>query len=209
MKNIITLVLALTVMATACKNSTNMETETTFQKISPKEIQDNPVKLIGDDWMLSTAGDKDNFNMMTASWGTIGNLWNEPVVYIFVRPQRYTFEFTEESNYFTLTFFEEKHREMLQFMGTKSGRDYDKVKETGLTPMFTELGNVYYEQARLVIECEKIYADFLKGDGFLDKSIIEKMYPNKDFHKVYVGKILNVWEQKITTKKQCHEQAVK
>jgi flavin reductase (DIM6/NTAB) family NADH-FMN oxidoreductase RutF len=146
--------------------------------------------------MLITAGDKDNFNMMTASWGTIGNLWNEPVVYIFVRPQRYTFEFTEESNYFTLTFFEEEHREMLQFMGTKSGRDYDKVKETGLTPMFTELGNVYYEQARLVIECEKIYADFLKEGSFFDKTIIEKMYPSKDFHKVYVGKILNVWKKK-------------
>jgi flavin reductase (DIM6/NTAB) family NADH-FMN oxidoreductase RutF len=196
MKKIITLMLALTVMATACKNTTTMETETTFQKISPKEIQDNPIKLIGDDWMLITAGDKDKFNMMTASWGTIGNLWNEPVVYIFVRPQRYTFEFTEESKYFTLTFFEEEYREMLQFMGTKSGRDYDKVKETGLTPMFTELGNVYYEQARLVIECEKIYADFLKEGSFFDKSIVEKMYPNKDFHKVYVGRILNVWEKK-------------
>jgi flavin reductase (DIM6/NTAB) family NADH-FMN oxidoreductase RutF len=196
MKKITTLMIALTLVATACKNTTEMETEMTFKKISPKEIQDNPIKMIGDDWMLITAGDKDNFNMMTASWGTIGNLWNEPVAVIFVRPQRYTYEFTEESNYFTLTVFEEDHRNMLQFMGTKSGRDYDKVKETGLIPRFTELGNVYYEQARLVIECEKIYADFLKEGSFFDKSIIEKMYPNKDFHKVYIGKILNVWEKK-------------
>ena len=192
MKNINFALLVVLMIATAsCQNSTQMETS--FKKITPQEIQDNPIKMIADDWMLITAGNQDEFNMMTASWGTIGNLWNEPVVFIFVRPQRYTYEFTENSDYFTLTFFEEKHRDILQFCGTKSGRDFDKVKETGLTPVFTELGNVYYEQARLVIECEKIYADFLKEDKFIDQAIVEKMYPNKDFHKVYVGKILNVW----------------
>jgi len=192
MKNINFALLVVLMIATAsCQNSIQMETS--FKKITPQEIQDNPIKMIADDWMLITAGNQDEFNMMTASWGTIGNLWNEPVVFIFVRPQRYTYEFTENSDYFTLTFFEEKHRDILQFCGTKSGRDFDKVKETGLTPVFTELGNVYYEQARLVIECEKIYADFLKEDKFIDQAIVEKMYPNKDFHKVYVGKILNVW----------------
>ena len=192
MKNINFALLVVLMIATAsCQNSTQMETS--FKKITPQEIRDNPIKMIADDWMLITAGNQDEFNMMTASWGTIGNLWNEPVVFIFVRPQRYTYEFTENSDYFTLTFFEEKHRDILQFCGTKSGRDFDKVKETGLTPVFTELGNVYYEQARLVIECEKIYADFLKEDKFIDQAIVEKMYPNKDFHKVYVGKILNAW----------------
>ncbi|MDR0295371.1 MAG: flavin reductase [Prevotellaceae bacterium] len=186
------LLIALMVTAGACKNSTAMK-DTTFKQISPKEIQDNSVKMIADDWLLITAGDKDNFNMMTASWSTIGYLWGQAVVFIFVRPQRYTYEFMENSSYFTLTVFEEKYRDILQFCGTKSGRDYNKVKETGLKPLFTELGNVYYEQARLVIECEKIYADFLKEDAFIDKTIIENAYPNRDFHKMYVGKILNVW----------------
>jgi flavin reductase (DIM6/NTAB) family NADH-FMN oxidoreductase RutF len=170
-----------------------METTKTFKQIDPKEIKDNPIKLIDDDWLLISAGEKDSFNMMTASWGTIGNLWNQPVVFIFVRPQRYTYEFTENSKYFTVTAFEEKDRDILQFCGTKSGRDFDKVKETGLKPLFTDLGNVYYEQARLVIECEKIYADVLEADAFIDKTILEKTYPTKDLHKMYVGKILNVW----------------
>ncbi|MDR1739650.1 MAG: flavin reductase [Bacteroidales bacterium] len=170
-----------------------METTKTFKRISPKEIQDNPVKMIDDDWMLISAGNKDSFNMMTASWGTIGNLWNKPVAVIFVRPQRYTYEFTENGDYFTLTVFEEKYRDILQLCGTTSGRDTDKVKVTGLKPVFTDLGNVYYEQARLVIECRKIYADLLKEDAFFDKTITEKTYPTKDFHKVYVGEILNVW----------------
>ncbi len=197
MKKIILLAMALTVMTVACKNTTeptnSTEMKTTFKQISPKEIQDNPIKMIDDDWMLISAGDKDNFNMMTASWGTIGNLWNEPVAFVFVRPQRYTYEFTENSDYFTLTVFEEKDRDILQFCGTKSGRDFDKVKETGLKPLFTDLGNVYYEQARLVIECQKIYADVFKEDAFIDKMISEKVYPTKDFHKMYIGKILNVW----------------
>jgi flavin reductase (DIM6/NTAB) family NADH-FMN oxidoreductase RutF len=191
MKKLITLTIALMVAAVACKNSTEMET--TFKQITPKDIQDNSIKLIDDDWMLITAGNQDTFNMMTASWGAIGNLWNEPVVFIFVRPQRYTYEFVENSDYFTITVFEEKHRDILQFCGTKSGRDFDKVKETGLKPLVTELGNVYYEQARLVIECQKIYADVLKEDKFIDKAISGKVYPSKDFHKMYVGKILNVW----------------
>lgn len=196
MKKTLLIVLTFAVLTTACKNSNFMETKEktpTFRQIAPKEIQDNVIKLIADDWMLITAGNQDNFNMMTASWGTIGNLWNEPVVFIFVRPQRYTYEFTENSDYFTITVFEEKDREILNFCGTKSGRDYDKVKETGLKPLFTNLGNVYYEQARLVIECEKIYADFLKEEHFKNLDIPATIYPDKDFHKFYVGKILNVW----------------
>ncbi len=170
--------------------------EKTFQKIDPKEISDNAVQLIGFDWMLLTAGKKDDFNMMTASWGTLGFLWNEPVIFTFVRPQRHTFNFTEKDDYFTISIFEEKDRDILQFCGTKSGKDYDKIKETGLIPLETELGNVYYEQARLVIECKKVYADYLKEDAFIDSTFAGKYYPEKDFHKMYVGKIVNVWEKK-------------
>lgn len=166
--------------------------ETKFKEISIKELQDNVVKLIGDDWMLITAGSIDSCNMMTASWGGIGNLWNMPVVFTFVRPQRYTYQFTENEEYFTLTFFAEKDRDILNFCGTKSGRDVNKIEETGLIPIETELGNVYFEQARIVIECQKVYSDFIDPQGFTTDELPDSVYPNKDFHKMYIGKIIKV-----------------
>lgn len=169
-----------------------MAQETKFKEISIKELQDNVVKLIGDDWMLITAGSIDSCNMMTASWGGVGYLWNMPVVFTFVRPQRYTFQFTEKEEYFTLTFFAEKDREILNFCGSNSGRDVNKIEKTGLIPLTTDLGNVYFEQARIVIECQKVYSDFIDPQGFTDDTIRDSMYPKKDFHKMYIGKILKV-----------------
>jgi flavin reductase (DIM6/NTAB) family NADH-FMN oxidoreductase RutF len=164
----------------------------TFKKISIKELNDNVVKLIANDWMLITVGQINSCNMMTASWGGIGNLWNEPVAFIFIRPQRYTYQFTEKEEYFTLTFFEEKDRSILNFCGSTSGKFVNKISETGLVPMETELGNVYYKQARLVIECKKEYSDNIEYQGFVDKNIPESVYPKNDFHKMYIGKIINV-----------------
>lgn len=166
--------------------------DTTFKEISIRELQDNVVKLIGDDWMLITAGSINSCNMMTASWGGIGNLWNTPVAFIFIRPQRYTYQFTESENYFTLTFFEEKDREILNFCGSTSGKYVNKIEKTGLIPLETEHKNVYFKQARLVIECEKLYSDFIDPKGFTTKEIPENIYPKNDFHKMYIGKILKV-----------------
>lgn len=166
--------------------------ETKFKEISIKELQDNMVKLIGDDWMLITAGTIDSCNMMTASWGGIGYLWNMPVVFTFVRPQRYTYQFTENEEYFTLTFFAEKDRKILNFCGSNSGRDVNKIKETGLIPLVTDLGNVYFEQARIVIECQKVYSDFIDPQGFTTEELPNSVYPKKDFHKMYIGKIIRV-----------------
>lgn len=166
--------------------------DTTFKEISIRELQDNVVKLIGDDWMLITAGSIDSCNMMTASWGGIGNLWNVPVAFIFIRPQRYTYQFTESEKYFTLTFFEEKDREILNFCGSTSGKYVNKIKETGLIPLETEHNNVYFKQARVVIECEKVYSDFIDPQGFTTNEIPENIYPKNDFHKMYIGKILKV-----------------
>ena len=98
------------------------------------EINENAVKLIGKEWMLITAGNMENYNTMTASWGNIGFLWGKPVATIYVRPQRYTLEYIEREECFTLSFFPEQYRKALNICGTKSGRDTDKVKEAGLTP---------------------------------------------------------------------------
>lgn len=162
-----------------------------FTEITPDRLDENVFNIVGEEWMLITAGRAEKFNTMTASWGTLGILWHKPVAVCFIRPQRYTFGFAESSEYYTLSFLEPGNREILQFCGTRSGRDTDKIRETGLVPLTTNLGNVYYEQCRLVLECKKLYADRLKEDSFITPELIGKNYPAKDFHKFYIGEVVS------------------
>ena len=165
--------------------------EKKFVNIPVEDLNDNVFKQIGDDWMLITAGSQDNFNTMTASWGSLGILWNRPVAFCFVRPHRYTFSFMEASDHYTLCFLEDPYRDILQFCGTHSGKDVDKVAETGLVPLSTETGNIYYEQCRLVLECRKLYSDWLKENNFMVRDLVGKNYPKKDFHRFYIGEIIS------------------
>ena len=158
--------------------------------VSPETLKDNVFKLISQDWMLITAGDRTKFNTMTANWAGLGYLWYQPVSFSFVRPQRYTFEFMEKSALYTLSFFPEQYREALSLCGSQSGRDVDKVQASGLTPAFTESGTPYFAEARLVLECRKLYARFLEAPGFLDPTIPADAYPDKDFHRLYIGGIV-------------------
>ena len=158
-----------------------------FQEIKPEALTDNPFKLIGTDWMLITAGTTGSFNTMTASWGGLGVLWERKVGFCFIRPNRYTYEFIERSENFTLSFFEERYRKALAYCGSHSGKDTDKVKEAGLTPMH-EGGFISFNEARLVLACRKIYFQDISPDRFLDPTI-EGMYPKKDYHRMYVGEI--------------------
>lgn len=165
-----------------------------FRKTSWEALNDNAVRLIGKDWMLIAAGNSDtSFNMMTASWGGLGWLWEKPVSFIFVRPQRYTYQFTEREPYYTVTFYEEKYRDILRKMGSVSGRNFDKIKNSGLTPFVTENGSVAFKEARIILECKKLYATNLLESAFVGTSVSAQMYPNKDFHKMYIGEIVNVW----------------
>lgn len=161
-----------------------------FNYIKPDEINDNPFKLIGSDWMLITAGDTSSFNMMTASWGGFGVLWHKNVCFCFIRPTRYTFEFMEKSNSFTLNFFEEKYRKVLEFCGSNSGRDVDKTKATSLTPVL-EKDIIYFKESKMVIACKKIYFQDINSKNFLSDDI-NKNYPKKDYHRMYVGEIIKV-----------------
>ena len=162
-----------------------------FKEIKPVEITDNPIHLIGQEWMLITAGTPEHFNTMTASWGAMGELWFKPVCFCFVRPQRYTYEFIEKSDVFTLSFFEEKYKPQLNFCGSRSGRGTHKVQECGFTPLAAENGSVFFEEARLVLECKKLYFQDLDPANFIDDSIM-KNYPKNDFHRMYVGGISGV-----------------
>lgn len=163
-----------------------------FTTIKPTEITDNVFNLLNKDWMLITAGTMDHYNTMTASWGHMGIMWNKPVAMVWIRPQRYTFEFTEQYSDFTLSFFTKEHRKALNFCGAHSGRDYDKAAETGLTPVATDNGNVFFQEARLVMECRKVYSDDLKKEQFILPEVAQKNYPEGDFHRFYMGEIVNV-----------------
>ena len=163
-----------------------------FSIIKPDEINDNVFKLLDKDWMLVTAGRLDHYNTMTASWGHMGIMWNLPVAIAWIRPQRYTFEFAEKYSDFTLSFFTEEYRKALQFCGSRSGRDHDKAAETGLTPVATEAGNVFFQEARLVMECRKIYSDDLKKEQFILPEVAQKHYKKGDFHRFYMGEIVQL-----------------
>ncbi len=165
-----------------------------FRKTNWEALNDNAIRLIGKDWMLVTAGNSDtSFNMMTASWGGLGWLWEKPVSFIFVRPQRYTYQFTEREPYYTVTFYEEKYRDILHKMGSVSGRTFNKMKNSGLTPFITEHGSVAFREARIILECKKLYASDILESAFTAASVPSQIYPNKDFHKMYIGEIVNVW----------------
>lgn len=159
-----------------------------YKEINPAEIQGNPIQLIGQEWMLITAGSPEHFNTMTASWGGLGELWFKPVCFCFVRPQRYTYEFMEKYEVFTISFFDELYKPQLNFCGSRSGRETDKVNECGFTPRKAENGSVFFNEARLVLECRKIYFQDLDPANFRDASILHN-YPQKDFHRMYVGEI--------------------
>lgn len=165
-----------------------------FREIFPNDVEDNPFTLIGKDWMLITAGDEKKHNTMTASWGGVGVLWNKPVSTIYIRPQRYTLQFVEESEYYSLCFFDEEYRSALNFCGTKSGRDCDKDKETGFTPLFDREAP-YYEQARLVFICRKLYRQDLMAESFLDEQTLSRNYPAMDLHRMFIGEIVTVLEK--------------
>ena len=162
-----------------------------FEKIDPKALDQNVFSLIGDQWMLITAGTKDQCNTMTASWGGLGVLWGKPVATVYIRPQRYTLEFVEREDTFTLCFFGEEYRKALALCGSKSGRDVDKVKECGFTVATAE-GAPYFEEADLVLVCKKSYWQDMDPTHFLDGEIDSKWYPEKDYHRIFIGEILGV-----------------
>jgi len=163
-----------------------------YREIEPKEIDDNVFSLIAEDWFLLTAGTiSGGYNTMTASWGGLGELWNNKVSFVFVRPQRYTWKFMEKNRLYTMSFFGEEHREALKYCGSHSGRDVEKASETGLTPFSPADGATAFRQARLVMVCRKLYHQDLQPERFLEEWI-EELYPQRGYHRMYIGTIEKV-----------------
>ena len=146
-------------------------------------------------WFLLAAGDlaAGRYNVMTVAWGGFGTLWSKPLAMIVVRPQRYTYEFTEKYETFTLCAFPEAHRDGLNLCGSRSGRDFDKVKACGwkAIPM-SQVKAPGFEEAELILECRKTYFDDFDPARFVDPGIQEN-YADRDYHRMYFGEVLAVW----------------
>lgn len=152
-------------------------------------MKENVFKLIGERWMLVAATDKSGTtNAMTASWGGMGVLWGKKVAFVFIRPQRYTKLFIDDADVFTLSFFDESYKKTLGYMGRVSGRDEDKMTKSGLT-LTVKDGAPLFKEATLTLVCRKLYRQTMKEECFIDKSNIDKWYPDKDYHDVYVAEI--------------------
>lgn len=160
-----------------------------YKQIDINTLSLNPFKTIGKDWLLISALKDNQINTMTASWGGIGVIWNKNVVTVYIRPQRYTKEFIDNSEYFTLTFFNDYKKE-LGVLGSKSGRDGDKIKEVGFNVELLD-GQPTFKQGSMSFVCKKLYQGKIEPEGFFDTSIDAKNYPGKDYHHIYIGEIVS------------------
>jgi len=161
----------------------------TFQPYPIDLLEMNPFTKLGKEWALVTTGSKAKCNTMTVSWGGVGVIWNKNVVYIFVRDSRYTKEFMDNGEFFSLSFFDESYRPALSYCGAHSGRDKDKFEKAGLTPAFRH-SIPYPDEANLVLLCRKMAAVPMGEDIFTDKSIMNTFYKDNDMHTMYVGEII-------------------
>lgn len=160
-----------------------------FKEIKANQIEGNLIDLISNEWMLISAGDKDSYNMMTASWGFLGEMWGSDCAVAVIRPQRYTMQFVDNCEYYALSFYG-SNKDIHKICGKMSGRDVNKTELTGLTPVFDN-NTVYFDEARLVIICKKQYIQAMTEDCFTDSEPL-KWYGDKDYHKMIFGKIEKV-----------------
>ncbi len=159
-----------------------------FREIEVKQLNENFIKDIADEWMLITAGNEKKYNMMTASWGFMGEIWGNDSAVALIRPSRYTLEFINANDYFTLSFYGD-NKDIHKICGSKSGRDVDKTELCRLDPVFDKAP--YFKQARLVLICKKQYVQKMESSCFTDKEPLERWYDN-DLHYMIIGKIEKV-----------------
>ena len=163
-----------------------------FKEVDIASVNLNPFEKFGTEWALVTAGDEQGFNTMTIGWGALGVVWGKNAMTVYIRPQRYTKRFVDAADRFTVSFFPHACKRALGVLGTKSGRDGDKVAEVGFTPVHLD-GTTTFAEANLVFVCRKLYADELKHECFVDAAVDEKTYPERDYHTMYIGEIEHVY----------------
>ena len=169
-----------------------------FTQIDPYKLEgENFFADIGKEWMLVSAKSdiSGRANMMTASWGCMGILWNKNIVNIYVRPSRYTYNYLANNDYFTLNFLEDGNDNTYSFCGTKSGKDYDKVAETGLIPVRFSDYLYGFDKSKYIFLCKKIYSQPMSIDCFSDQESGKKLYPNDDVHTMFVAEIEKIYKK--------------
>lgn len=165
-----------------------------LNRISPYELAQNPFELINKKWAMVTTRANGVTNTMTASWGGVGILWNKPVAYVFLRPQRYTRELLDASELFSLCFLPEAYRDKLTYCGKVSGRDGNKLEACGFDAVEFD-GAPVLAQANTVLTLKKLFRQQLTPDSFADSALCDANYPGKDFHYLYIAEILGVYEK--------------
>jgi flavin reductase (DIM6/NTAB) family NADH-FMN oxidoreductase RutF len=166
----------------------------TRELISFDDLRVRTHHLWNKQWLLLTSGDFDtgHFNAMTVGWGSLGTMWSRPFAQVVVRPTRYTYGFMERYDTFTLCAFPDDYRKALNLLGTKSGRDGDKIAEAGLTPIAsTQVAAPGFAEANLIVECRKMYWQDMDPAHFLDPAI-DRNYAKKDYHRIYFGQIVAI-----------------
>lgn len=162
-----------------------------FQDVTPDYMECNPFEKIGKEWMLVTAGDEEKANTMTASWGGMGVMWGKNVVYVVIRQSRYTKEFIDKQGSFSLSFLGEKHRNMLKYLGSISGRTEDKIKEANVELNYHK-GVPFIDQGNLALICKVMSATQIKPEEFVAEGIEEQWYADKDYHTLYIAEITDI-----------------
>jgi flavin reductase (DIM6/NTAB) family NADH-FMN oxidoreductase RutF len=165
-----------------------------LKSIDVKDFSPRIFHLFDDQWLLLACGDfsKKHFNAMTISWGSMGIMWNRPFVQVVVRPTRYTLEFMNRYDSFTVAAFDESHRDALNLLGSRSGRDGDKIAASGLTPIASQkVASPSFAEAELVLECRKLFWQDIDPTHFVDASL-EKHYPKKDYHRMFFGEVVEI-----------------
>lgn len=164
-----------------------------LSEFNVNELSLNPFETLSKEWSLITAGTKEKFNTMTASWGSIGVMWAKNVFVAPIRPSRYTYQFIEKENCFSVCFFGTEYKDQLTFCGNNSGRDIDKVKACGFTPVFFD-GVPAFEEASLVLICKKLYRQELNEENFVDAEL-KANQPSDPMHVVYVSEIVKAYKK--------------
>lgn len=154
------------------------------------EFNINPFTKFDKDWALVTSGTKEKFNSMTVSWGAMGTMWGKPVVTIYIRPERYTFEFLKNNEYFTVSFYDNKYKKQIGIMGNKSGRNINKVKLTGFSPKVLE-NAITYEEAKKTLICKKLYLDQMNINKF-PKDVLKFYDAKMGVHYIIMGEVCGI-----------------
>ncbi|GFP76565.1 flavin reductase [Clostridium fungisolvens] len=159
-----------------------------FEEINLKELDFNPFKKV-DDWALLTAGTRDEFNMMTVTGVMCGKFFLKPMIQVYAHPDRYTYEFLKDSDYFTVSFFDIPHHPALQVCGKVHGNECDKVAESGLHPIPFE-NTVIFEEAKMIFVCKKVYHTDVEKENFDSQELFKEYYKDMStFHTIFLGQI--------------------